>query len=103
MDAAVYDGGSRRVTCAWGVYDICGNICETGDRFAEQRELPEIREYDLLDIENAGAYCYSMGSIYNLRAMPGEIVVSQGKVVSLRKAESEEAMLDRVLKEDLNN
>ncbi|MBE6380639.1 MAG: diaminopimelate decarboxylase, partial [Lentisphaerae bacterium] len=54
------------------VYDVCGNICESGDRFAEQRELPEIREYDVLAIYNAGAYCYSMGGVYNLRSMPGE-------------------------------
>ncbi len=60
------------------VYDICGNICETGDRFAEQREMPEIREGDLLAIGNAGAYCYSMGGIYNLRSMPGEAVVKDG-------------------------
>jgi len=51
-------------------------------------------------VENAGAYCYSMGSIYNLRAMPGEVVVCQEKVISYRKAESEEAMLERVLHED---
>lgn len=82
------------------VYDICGNICETGDRFAEQRELPEIREYDLLAVENAGAYCYSMGSVYNLRQMPGEVVVCGNDVVSVRRQESEDAMLERLLKED---
>ncbi len=60
-------------------YDVCGNICESGDRFAEQRALPEIREGDLLSTENAGAYCYSMGSVYNLRPMPPEVVVSGGK------------------------
>lgn len=80
-------------------YDICGNICETGDRFAEQREMPEIREYDILDIRNAGAYCYSMGGIYNLRSMPGEIVVRGGKVVSYRKRQSDEEMIDRILEE----
>ena len=67
------------------IYDICGNICETGDRFAEQRPMPEIREGDLLGIANAGAYCYSMGGIYNLRAMPGEVVVKGGKVISHRR------------------
>ena len=61
-----------------GVYDVCGNICETGDRFAEQRELPEVREGDVLAIANAGAYCYSMGGIYNLRPMPPEVVVENG-------------------------
>lgn len=57
------------------LYDVCGNICESGDCFAEQRELPEIREGDLLVIKTAGAYCYSMGSIYNLRSMPSELLV----------------------------
>ena len=68
------DGGEK-------CYDVCGNICETGDRFAEQRMLPEIREYDVLAIANAGAYCYSMGGVYNLRNMPAEIVVADGKLL----------------------
>ena len=78
-------------------YDICGNICETGDRFAEQRMLPEIREYDLLAIENAGAYCYSMGSVYNLRAMPAEVVMVDGKVISVHRKQSEDELIDSVL------
>ncbi len=79
------------------LYDICGNICETGDRFAEQRELPEIREYDLLAIGNAGAYCYSMGSVYNLRPMPAEVVVKDGEVIDFRPAETESELVNRVL------
>ncbi len=78
-------------------YDVCGNICETGDRFAEQRELPEIREYDLLAIGNAGAYCYSMGSVYNLRAMPSEVIVVDDKVISFHRAQSEDELIDSVL------
>ncbi len=79
------------------LYDICGNICETGDRFAEQREMPEIREYDLLAIRNAGAYCYSMGSVYNLRPMPAEIVVQDGEVIDFRPAETETELVNRIL------
>ncbi|MBR7120690.1 MAG: diaminopimelate decarboxylase [Lentisphaeria bacterium] len=80
------------------VYDVCGNICETGDRFAEQRALPEIREYDLLAIENAGAYCYSMGSVYNLRPMPAEAVVRNGEVIHLRKALTDEELVNQIIK-----
>ncbi len=80
------------------VYDICGNICETGDRFAEQREMPEIREGDILSIENAGAYCYSMGGVYNLRPMPAEVVISKGKVISSRRAETNEELAGRIFK-----
>ncbi len=79
------------------VYDICGNICETGDRFAEQRALPEIREYDLLAIKNAGVYCYSMGSVYNLRAMPTEVVVVDGKVVSVNARMNDDELIDSIL------
>ncbi len=77
-------------------YDVCGNICETGDRFAEQRMLPEIREYDILAIANAGAYCYSMGGVYNLRTMPAEVVVSGGKVIAYRRRESDGQLIDRI-------
>lgn len=80
-------------------YDVCGNICETGDRFAEQREVPEIREYDLLAIRNAGAYCYSMGGVYNLRPMPTEVVVSGGEVIAKRKRLSDAELVDQILKE----
>ena len=80
------------------LYDGCGNICETGDRFAEQRELPEIREYDLLMIKNAGAYCYSMGSVYNLRPMPAEVVICDGKVADFRKALNDEELVAQILR-----
>lgn len=79
------------------VYDVCGNICETGDRFAEQRTLPEIREYDLLAIENAGAYCYSMGSVYNLRPMPAEVVMRNNKVADYRPALTDEELVGQIL------
>ncbi|MBQ9754571.1 MAG: diaminopimelate decarboxylase [Lentisphaeria bacterium] len=78
------------------IYDICGNICETGDRFAEQRPMPEIREGDLLGIANAGAYCYSMGGIYNLRAMPAEVVVKGGKVISFRRRDTDRDLIDNI-------
>ena len=84
------DGGLK-------VYDVCGNICETGDRFAEQRELPEIREYDVLGIYNAGAYCYSMGGIYNLRSMPAEVVISGGKAALSRKRKSNIDLVSELL------
>jgi len=82
-------------------YDICGNICETGDRFAEQRELPEIREGDLLDIQNAGAYGYSMGGVYNLRPMPAEVVVRDGRATLARRALSNAELAAQILGESV--
>ncbi len=78
-------------------YDVCGNICETGDRFAEQRELPEISEDDLLAIGNAGAYCYSMGGVYNLRPMPSEVVVEHGVARLARRGFTHEELAERIL------
>ncbi len=83
------------------IYDVCGNICESGDRFAEQRELPEIREYDVLAIYNAGAYCYSMGGIYNLRSMPAEAVISNGKAALTRKRKSNSDLVAELLDESI--
>jgi diaminopimelate decarboxylase len=79
--------------------DICGNICETGDRFAEQRPIQEVREGDLLDIRNAGAYCYSMGSIYNVRAMPAEILVQEGQAKLVRRRLNNEELVDQIIGE----
>ena len=81
------------------VYDVAGNICETGDYFATSRELPEIRENDLLAIQNAGAYCYSMGGIYNLRPMPAEVLVLNGKDKLVRKRLSSKELVEEIVKE----
>ncbi|MFH1316374.1 MAG: diaminopimelate decarboxylase [Candidatus Woesearchaeota archaeon] len=80
-------------------YDIAGNICETGDLFAKDREMPEIREGDLLAVQNAGAYCYAMGSVYNLRAMPAEVVIRDGKVSLARKGLSSKKLVKQILHE----
>ncbi len=80
-----------------GTFDICGNICETGDRFAEARELPEISEGDVLSIENAGAYCYSMGGVYNMRAMPAEVMYHKGELKLIRRALSTEELVAQIV------
>jgi diaminopimelate decarboxylase len=81
------------------VYDVCGNICETGDRFATDREIPEIREGDLLAIRNAGAYCYAMGSVYNLRAMPPEVLVCRGEARLVRQRLTSEELIEKIMRE----
>jgi hypothetical protein len=65
--------------------------------FAEQRELPEIREYDILEIKNAGAYCYSMGGVYNMRTMPGEVVISGAKCIARRPRQSDSELIEEII------
>ncbi len=68
-------------------YNIVGNICEI-DTFAIDRELPKVREKDLIAIMSAGAYCYSMASTYNSRYRPAEVLVINGQAKLIRKRDS---------------
>jgi len=67
---------------------ICGNICESGDIFVKNIELPELKEDDLLAIKNVGAYGYSMASQYNSRVRPPEVLVDSNKVTLIRERET---------------
>lgn len=56
---------------------IVGPICETSDCFGSNRMLPSMKSGDLLIIKDTGAYGYSMGSNYNLRGRPLEVLVDK--------------------------
>jgi len=68
--------------------DVAGNVCESGDLFARDRPLPEIKEGDVLGIMNAGAYAFSMASQYNSRPLPAEVMVCNGEAEVIRERES---------------
>jgi diaminopimelate decarboxylase len=79
---------SKRENTGSGVFDVVGPICETGDFFAHDRELPEIVEGELLAILDAGAYGMSLSSNYNTRPRPAEVLVNGGATKLVRKRES---------------
>lgn len=83
------------------LYDIVGNICETGDRFAERRAIANIKEGDVLAISMAGAYCYSMASEYNLRPLPSEVLVDGDRDRLIRKALNPDQLVKRILSESV--
>ncbi|WP_405368642.1 MULTISPECIES: diaminopimelate decarboxylase [unclassified Nonlabens] len=68
-------------------YSIVGYICET-DTFANNRQISEITEGDILSFSNAGAYCYSMASNYNSRYRPAEVLWYNGKSHVIRERET---------------
>ncbi|MFM8330344.1 MAG: diaminopimelate decarboxylase [Candidatus Methylumidiphilus sp.] len=68
-------------------WDIVGPVCETGDFLGKDRELA-IREGDLLAVRSAGAYGFSMGSNYNSRPRPAEIMVDGEQAFVARARES---------------
>jgi diaminopimelate decarboxylase len=68
--------------------DIVGPVCETGDFFARDREMPELREGDLLAIMSAGAYGFVMAANYNSRPLPAEALVHGDKFALIRKRQT---------------
>jgi diaminopimelate decarboxylase len=67
--------------------DVVGPICETGDFFARDRELPVAREGDLLAILDAGAYAAALASNYNTRGRAAEVLVEGTRTRLIRKRE----------------
>ena len=60
------------------VTDVVGPVCESGDFFAQDRQLPAARPGELLAVFTAGAYVASLASNYNSRPLLPEVLV-EGK------------------------
>jgi diaminopimelate decarboxylase len=73
--------------------DIVGPVCESGDFFALDREMPEVHEGDLLAVMSAGAYGFVMASNYNSRPLPTEALVHGDKVALIRKRQTREDLV----------
>jgi diaminopimelate decarboxylase len=68
--------------------DVVGPVCETGDFFARDRLLPELRPGDLVAILDAGAYGSSLSSNYNSRPRPAEVLIEGKEVKLIRRRET---------------
>ena len=82
--------------------DIVGPVCESGDFFALDREMPEVREDDLLAIMSAGAYGFVMASNYNSRPLPAEALVRDDKVALIRKRQTDQDLIRQEIDPDWN-
>ena len=73
---------------------VTGNICESGDILAKNRQLPKIEEGDLICVLDTGAYGYSMCSSYNSRPRPAEVLIcADGSVKQIRRRETIDDLL----------
>jgi diaminopimelate decarboxylase len=70
------------------VADIVGPVCESGDFFARDREIAELRSGDLVVLLDAGAYGMSLSSHYNTRVRPAEVLVEGNKARLIRRRET---------------
>ncbi len=68
--------------------DLVGPICESGDFLAQDRELPDVKQGDLVVALSAGAYGFSMSSNYNSRPRAAEIMVDGERATPIRQRET---------------
>lgn len=74
-------------------YDVVGPVCETGDTFTMDRDLPEMKAGDFCVIKSAGAYGASMASNYNTRPMAAEVMVRDGQFAVIRERQTYEDII----------
>jgi diaminopimelate decarboxylase len=73
--------------------DVVGPICESGDFFAHDRVLPNVKPGELLAVMSAGAYGYVMASNYNVRGRVPEVMVKGNKFEVARERETFEDLM----------
>jgi diaminopimelate decarboxylase len=87
----VHNGNREPVT-------VVGNICESGDIIARDRELVKVKEGDIIGIMDAGAYGYSMASNYNNRLRPAEVLIRlDGTPELIRRRETLEDLIRNLI------
>ena len=71
------------------IYDVTGSLCENNDKFAIDRQLPEIEVGDILIIHDTGAHGHAMGFNYNGKLRHAEILLHEdGSIDLIRRAET---------------
>lgn len=73
--------------------DVVGPVCESGDFFAQDRDLPEMKEGDLAALMSAGAYGFAMASNYNSRPLPAEALVEGDRFSLIRRRQTMEDLV----------
>lgn len=78
--------------------DVVGPICETSDIFAADRDMPRLKDGDLVAILTAGAYGAVMSSAYNARPPAPEVLVKGTEWAVVRPRMDDDALLatDRI-------
>jgi diaminopimelate decarboxylase len=74
--------------------DVVGPICESGDFFCQNRELPDFQPGDAIALMSAGAYGFVMASNYNSRPLPAEILVEGGTATVIRRRQTLDDLIE---------
>ena len=73
--------------------DVVGPVCETGDFFARDRQMPDVQPGALIALLDAGAYAMSIASNYNSRGRAAEVLVEGKRAKLVRRRETIEDQL----------
>jgi diaminopimelate decarboxylase len=73
--------------------DVVGPICESGDFFCQDREMPDFQPGESIALLSAGAYGFVMASNYNSRPLPAEILVDGATHRVVRKRQTLEDII----------
>ncbi len=76
-------------------YDIVGPVCESGDTFAKQRQMPTISPGNLVAFRSAGAYGAVMSSEYNTRPLIPEVLVKDDQMAVIRARPTFDEIINR--------
>ncbi|MEX0348778.1 MAG: diaminopimelate decarboxylase [Paracoccaceae bacterium] len=76
-------------------YDIVGPVCESGDTFAKQRQMPKLSAGDLVAFRSAGAYGAVMSSEYNTRPLIPEVLVHEDQFAVIRPRPTFDEIINR--------
>jgi len=71
-----------------------GPVCESSDKFFNQKNFSQIKEGDYVGLVNVGAYGMSLSSNYNTRPTIAEIMINGSKHRVIRKRQSLENLVN---------
>ncbi len=66
-------------------HEFVGPICESTDSFLNLKKFQELKENEIIVICDVGAYGMSLGSNYNLRPKPIELMIRGSKIKVIKK------------------
>jgi len=77
-----------------GNIEFVGPICESSDKFSNQKSFSQIKEGDYVGLTHVGAYGMSLSSNYNTRPAIAEILVTGSKHKLIKKRQSLENLVN---------
>ena len=100
MRPALYDAIHRIIPLKknnkkiFGKIEFVGPVCESSDKFLNQKSFSKIKEGDYVAITDVGAYGMSLSSNYNTRPIVSEIMVNGSKHKLIKKRQNLETLIN---------